>query len=181
MKVRFKPYILLVLVSIALLITSIQSSIEAKKYKTQCINMFKAEWSSLYSMTDKVDRYFLSMDDSDVSDFNLYVNQICYSYYDKSIIGNFNRHLRSFLVDVYDMYFKVLSDDKYDYKKTKAALREMNSEFQAFCKRIADEKPDWILKERSKKYTDYINEIIEMKNKYEAKLNLIINEGNNRS
>jgi len=181
MKIKSKSFILFILISIVFLISAICAKLEAKEYKDKYIRLFQAEWEFLYRMTENIDNYFVSIEDSDITDFSLYANQVCYSYYEKTIANSFNLEVRGFLTEVYDMYFKILSNNIYDYEITKNNLGKMNSEFQAFCKKIINEKPDWILKEKSKKYTDYTNEIKELRNKYEVILNAIVQDGNSNN
>ena len=184
MKIKSKPVIsiiLLTFISIVLLISAICAKLEAKRYKDEYIRLFQAEWEYLYRMTDIIDSNFISIEDSDISDYSLYANQVCYNYSAKTTVNSFNLEVRHFLIFVYDMYFKILSNDKYDYEITKNNLGKMNSEFQSFCKKIINEKPDWILKEKSQKYINYTNEIKELGNKYEIILNAIVQEGNSKN
>lgn len=180
-KYKKKAYKLLNLISVALLIISIKSILEVKKYKEESAILFKNEWQALYQMTDKVERYFLTFDESNVDKYRLYVNQVCCHYsYISTNPYYFNSEVRNYLINTYDMYFTVLSDSRYNYDKTISALKDMNSDFKNLCLKIIDDidNSNWIFKKKSKKCDDLTNEMKEIRIKYETILNSIIREGN---
>lgn len=99
MKIKSKPVIsiiLLTFISIVLLISAICAKLEAKRYKDEYIRLFQAEWEYLYRMTDIIDSNFISIEDSDISDYSLYANQVCYNYSAKTTVNSFNLEGQTF-------------------------------------------------------------------------------------
>ena len=175
----FKVIVALSILSIVLLITSIKLFTEVKAYKEDCLRVFKNEWFNLYRMTDTIENYYIT-GIAEAEEYKHYVNQSCYNY-NSCIINQFYSDVYRFLINVYDIYFRILAyPDNANYKnfeKARDDFKELNSEFKSIAEKIiADESPDWIFDEKSKKYKEFTNEMNEIRIKYEKKLKSLLSE-----
>lgn len=125
--------ILVLIISIAVgTMIQVKSSQSLENLQTKAGEAVQKEWSQLYNLTHYVDQYLSDQDVyNDRNYLNLYVNQICYNFYNDSTYTK----IRNLLTECYDPVFRefVNPDSHIDKSKLKKMLMELDSELMKIC------------------------------------------------